>query len=541
VTVVALSMACGGMLGCSERGIDDDPTAYSDPVRVEARVRATLDDLAAFGNKRSGGEAVVRAGDYIAQRFRDAGLSDVHGEEFTFPAYDLHSTDLTVRIDGVARTPLAEAFAVSGVGAVSGSLVDVGHGLPADYVGKDVAGKIVLVVRDAAYHRSAQYLQAIEHGAIAMLYVSQAPQNLIQIGTVADPEDGPGPIPSISIGKDDGDLLIAALANGQRVDAEIAVAADTRLAVGRNIVGRLRGSAPGDAYILIGAHYDTWYAGSADNGTGVAAVIEIAEAFARRGGRSIDLVFVAYDGEELGLFGGYDWLRRHVVVGREAMLAWVNFESPAADPLPSFRGLGRTTGSPIGAALEESGASMLYNAYAGMELVPVLFGGIIPTDIQGMYWYGLQGFSTASDARYYHTAEDTPDKVDTAFLADAVLHFEVALDLLDGAAPSEIAVHDPFVWKISPTLAPSASGDLDVDVLVTAADGTPQPDAFVRVWLDVDDFTRVYRAQTTTDASGRARATIPASALAQGSGDRWMHITAGQTYPLAETIVPIEN
>jgi Iap family predicted aminopeptidase len=165
---------------------------------------------------------------------------------------------------------------VSGVGEVSGSLVDVGHGLPNDYVGKDVAGKIALVVRDAAYHRSAQYLQAIEHGAIAMLYASQAPQNLIQIGTVADPEDGPGPIPSISIGKDDGDLLIAALANGQRVDAEIVVAADTRLAVGRNIVGRLRGSAPGDAYILIGAHYDTWYAGSADNGTGVAAVIEIA-------------------------------------------------------------------------------------------------------------------------------------------------------------------------------------------------------------------------------------------------------------------------
>lgn len=540
-TTAATLVACMvSMVGCSERGIDNDPTAYTDPVRVEARLRATLEDLAAFGDKRSGTEAVVRAGDYIAKRFRQAGLSDVHGEEFTFPYYDLKSTALTVRIDGVSRTPLAEAFAVSGVGEASGAVVDVGHGLPNEYVGKDVAGKIALVVRDAAYHRSAQYIQAVEHGAIAMLYVSQAPNNLIQIGTVADPEDGAGPIPSVSIGKDDGDTLIAALTNGQRVEAEIAVVAETRSAIGRNIVGRLRGSTPGGEYLLIGAHYDTWYTGSADNGTGVAAVIEIAEAFARRGGRNFDLIFVAYDGEELGLFGGYDWLRRHVVVGREPMLAWINFEMPAADPLPTIRGLGHTSGSPIAAALEESGTRMLYNLYGGMELVPVLFGGSIPTDIQGMYWFGIQGFTTAADARYYHTAEDTPDKVDVTFLADAVLHFQDGLDRLDAASPGALAVHDPFVWKISAMLEPAGTGDLDVNVLVTDAAGAPQPGAFVRLWVDVDDFTRVYRLQLTADANGGAHFTIPSAALARGRGDRWMHITAGVDFPLAEAIVPLD-
>lgn len=535
---IALAVLAAGALGCSDRGSGAGPD-FADPVQVEARTRATLEDLAAFGAKRAGGEEVARAADYIADRFRAAGLSDVHMEEFTFPAYDLASTGLTVRVDGASQSPLAEAFAFSGVGRVAGAVVDVGHGFPDDYVDKDVAGKIVLVVRDPLYHRSAQYIQAIEHGALAMLYVSQAPQNLIQIGTVADPEDGAGPIPAISVGKDDGEALVAALGRGSHIEADVSVEAAVRSATGRNVVGRLPGSLPGAPYLLVGAHYDTWYAGSADNGTGVAAVLEIADAFARRGGRQLDLIFVAYDAEELGLFGGYDWLRRHVIVGDEPMLGWVNFEIPGASPLPGLRGLAYTSGAPLDPALQESGTSALYNAYVGMETVPALFGGVIPTDIQGMYWYGLQGFSTASDSPYYHTVEDTPDKIDTPFLADAILHFERALDLIDVVPPGALDVHDPFVWKITPTTAATAAGDLDVEVVVSDANGAPQPGATIKVWLDVDDFTRVYRAQAASDASGRARFVIPAAALARGRGDRWVHVTAGATYPLAETALPV--
>jgi hypothetical protein len=535
---IVLAALVAVALGCSDRGTDSAPD-FADPAQVEARVRATLEDLAGFGAKRAGGEEVARAAGYLADRFRSAGLSDVHTEEFTFPAYDLVSTTLTVRVDGVPSSPLVEAFAFSGVGHAAGTVVDVGRGFPDDYVGKDVAGAIVLVVRDPLYHRSAQYIQAIEHGAVAMLYVSQAPDNLIQIGTVADPEDGAGPIPSISVGKDDGEALVAALGAGRSVEADIAVEAAVRSAIGRNVVGRLPGSLPGGPYLLVGAHYDTWYAGSADNGTGVAAVLEIAEAFARRGGRQLDLVFVAYDAEELGLFGGYDWLRRHVIVGGEPMLGWVNFEIPAASPLPGLRGLAYTSGAPLDPALEASGTSALYNAYVGMETVPALFGGLIPTDIQGMYWYGLQGFSTASDSPYYHTVEDTPDKIDVPFLAEAVLHFEEALDLIDLVPPAALGVHDPFVWKIAPTTTADASGALDVDVLVTDASGAPQADATVKLWLDVDDFTRVFRTQATSDASGRARFTIPAAALARGRGDRWVHVTAGRTHPLAETALPV--
>ena len=200
---------------------------------------------------------------------------------------------------------------------------------------------------------------------------------------------------------------------------------------------------------------------------------------------------------------------------------------------PGRRGRAYTRGAPLDPALEDSGTSALYNAYVGMETVPALFGGVIPTDIQGMYWYGLQGFSTASDSPYYHTVEDTPDKIDMPFLADAILHFERALDLVDLVPPAALDVHDPFVWKITPTTTAAASGDLDVEVLVTDANGVPQPGATVKLWLDVDDFTRVHRAQAAADASGRARFVIPAAALARGRGDRWVHVTAGVAPPPA--------
>ena len=60
----------------------------------------------------------------------------------------------------------------------------------------------------------------------------------------------------------------------------------------------------------MGGHYDTWYTGAVDNTTGVAATLEIAESLALRGPRRYGVVFVAYDGEELGLFGGYARISR---------------------------------------------------------------------------------------------------------------------------------------------------------------------------------------------------------------------------------------
>jgi hypothetical protein len=55
----------------------------------------------------------------------------------------------------------------------------------------------------------------------------------------------------------------------------------------------------------------------------------------------------------------------------------------------------------------------------------------------------------------------------------------------------------------------------------------------------VDDFTRSFEENAVTDSSGHVTANVPAAALAQGTGSRWLHVTAGESYPLAEQIVAL--
>ena len=43
----------------------------------------------------------------------------------------------------------------------------------------------------------------------------------------------------------------------------------------------------------------------------------------------------------------------------------------------------------------------------------------------------------------------------------------------------------------------------------------------------------------TTDAAGQLTLTVPSDALSEGAGGRWLHLTAADEHPLAETIVPL--
>ena len=525
------------LLGCSSELADSAPRGLDlDAAAVEGRLRQTLDELATLGERRAGTTAGAEAGDYLARRFEEAGLSTVHFEPFSLLGWSHSASSLDVRVDGVALPMAHDVFAYSGTASVSGELVDVGTGHEQDYAGKDVSGKIVVVTRDSAFHRSSQYRLVIAHGGGAMLYVSQSPDNLIQIGTVADPEDGLGAIAAITVGADDGAAIVAAIADGKAVTATVDVQASLQPATGRNVVGLLPGRT--DDYLLVGAHYDSWYVGAADNGTGVAALVELATQLAQAPAREHGLVFVGYDGEELGLFGGYDYLRKHVVVAGEPLLGFVNLEMPAASP-GGLKIIAHTNDGPVDPALTAADMHGLYNLYVGMELVPSFFGGVIPTDIQGFYWGGIQGATTACDSPYYHTTEDTPDRVDVAFLVEAVAGFRQALASLDQVAADSFSARDRSVWDIEATTA-HAGSDLVVDLVVRDASGAAQPSSNVRLWLDVDDFTRAFDAQLQTDAQGAAQVVVPASALGAGAGGRWLHVTAGADYPLAERILPLD-
>lgn len=528
---LALASACGG------GGDGRKDLAPTDP----AALRQTLEDLAAFGEKRVGTEAGAMAGDYVMQRMTDAGLENVHFESFGVPMWVLDSTSLSVSADGVALSPAIdhEVFYSSGVGSVvDAEVVFVNIAKETDLSGVDVTGKIALVRRSTSFHRSSQARNVAAAGAAAMLYTSTAPDNLRQVGTVSLAWEPMVPIPTVSIGADDGARILAALDAGQTVTASVDVQAHLDSGTGRNVVGVLPGKSP--EQIVIGAHYDTWFQGSADNGSGTTAVIALADRAVRRGKPDYTLVFVAYDGEEVALYGGYDYLRKHHFVTQDPILAFINFEMPSVKN-GTLLGLGRSRQPVLDDGLRFAGLDYLYPFFVTLDVVPDLFGGVIPTDIQGAYRAGVPTVTTATDTPYYHTTGDTPDNVDTAFLAESVDDFLTSTELLGESPPEAFDAVDDTLWQADAVPAPRTTGQpLSVAVTVTDSTGAPMANANVIGDLLVDDFSFAGRTTTTTGADGTATLVIPAEQADSGAGDRYLHVTAGEEYPLVETIVVLD-
>jgi aminopeptidase YwaD len=430
-------------------------------------------------------------------------------------------------------------FEGSGSGHADADLVYVGTATPSELSGVALTGKIALVDRNPRYHRAAQYRNVSGAGAVAMLYVSATSNNLRQVGSVRYDGWSPlGPIPAITIGQVDGMQLEAAAQAQTPLHAVIDVQAATSRQQGNNVIGRIPG-ADARGEIVLGAHYDTWFAGSCDNGGGIAALLALAARRLQEGQPRYSLVFVAYDGEEVALYGGYDYLRKHRIVAREPILAVLNFEMPSAVD-SKLLGLARSNHAALDEALQDANLPDFYSLYAPMEIVPQLFGGIIPTDIQGIYRNGVPTASTAVDSPWYHTIEDTPDKVDVGMLAGAVDAFDLALSQLLKDEPARFTSLDAKLWQATASARPRGAADpLTVDLQLADAAGRPLM-AALQAALLVDDFFTAGQLTAQSGADGHASFSFPAAAATVGAGNRYVHVTAGPLFPLVEQILPVQ-
>ncbi len=500
------------------------------PIGLPAELLRTIEDLAAFGEKRAGSDAGARAAEYLLGRMRRIGLDDVRADPFSFPRHDVASAAFSV---DVAGAPAPMAFAVleaSGQGRVDADAVHVGWATREQLAELSVAGRVAIVDRNPLYHRCTQYYNCVEARAAAVVFVSTAPENLPQVGSIRRGWEAIGPIPAVAIGQLDGHTVRDALVKRAPVRVRIAVEATVARGVGRNVLGRIPGLSDGE--LVVGAHYDTWFTGSCDNGAGVAAMLAVAERRARRPPARYAVSFVAWDGEELALYGGYHQLRRYFQAGTRP-LAVVDFETPSAHGAQAY-GLARSNHAPVEDAIVDVGLHELFALNIPMDLVAELFGGVIPTDIQGLYRAGAPAVATAVDAPYYHTAGDTPDKVDLARLEETVVSFDRALDRMMTVAPERFGVRDPALWQAAVEV--HARGDeLVVEVVVRDAGGRVQAGATVDAVLFSDGFFARDSAKAVSDADGAAKLVL-SGAHAGDDGTRFIHVAAGARWPLVELV-----
>lgn len=212
----------------------------------------------------------------------------------------------------------------------------------------------------------------------------------------------------------------------------------------RNVEAELPGAAQSDGIIIIGAHYDTVWGtpGADDNASGVAVMLAIARMFAGSP-QHRTLRFVAFANEEPPYFwqpqmGSLVYARqcrsRHERVAAMISLESVGFYSDDANSQRYPAGLRLffpSLGNFVAFAGNLRSASLVreaLGAFRATRSMPSL-GAALPNSIPGVGWSdqwsfwqeGYKAIEITDTAPYrnpfYHTAGDTPDRLDYGRMA----------------------------------------------------------------------------------------------------------------------------
>ena len=345
---------------------------------TESGLRARLDELAAVstapnGFRSLGSRGYDEAADRVEANLRAAGWQ-VTDDGFTAAAFsDPGGSTLTVGGKTFAAGDLAPLiFAPAGdvTGPVHAIGWDPASGVPnalgcktEDYAG--VSPGAIVLVAPAPCRRREAILAAQSAGVAAFVagYPAAAAGAVLR-PTLIEPSGLE--IPAAGATRPVGDALAEAASAGGT--AQLVTRSVTQPTETRSIIAELPGTEPGPV-VMLGAHLDSVVDGPGinDNGSGVAALLEIARAL---GGRqypaTIRLAF--WSAEETGLHGSTHYVKGLSDADRGRIVAYLNADmlaSPNGYP-GVYDGLGMPPGS---------------SAVSGVLMAAAARAGVIPTPV----------------------------------------------------------------------------------------------------------------------------------------------------------------
>ena len=276
-----------------------------------------ITDLTAIGSRMAGSDGERRAADIVADAFDQAGLDAVSVEPFPIDAWTRGTTDLTVHPSDSgsahARTFESIALPYSPAGTVSGELVDVGYGTPAEIDERNVDGNVAIASTTTPpggrfVHRMEKFGYAIDSGAVGFIFVNHVDGQLPPTGSLTF--GGEADAVAVGVSKETGTWLREYAAPGSHTGsgsdstpvAELTVTAETTPSESRNVVAQT-GPDTAERLILL-AHFDGHdiAEGALDNGCGIATVVTAADILTEAD-LPIGVDVVAVGAEEVGLLG----------------------------------------------------------------------------------------------------------------------------------------------------------------------------------------------------------------------------------------------
>lgn len=315
-------------------------------------------------------------------------------------------------------------FPFSDMGAVEGPLAFAGYGIQApaydfdDYADFDASGKILLIFRYepkaddpqaefggqtpsrfALFWRKAR--AAAQNGAKGLLIVNPpdrepAEDKLYDFDTFSSGQTYALPMVCISRAMAGALLEKAGLPDlatlQQKLDTQRKpLSQDMGLKVklqpglepnrlpAKNVLGLLPGAADTNETIIVGAHYDHLgiqpamrgndptpeiHNGADDNASGTAGVIELARAASHAEKLRRNVLFIAFDGEELGLCGSREFVE-HPTVSLENIRAVLNLDMIGRANLGKFTMFGVPTAAEFAGLVEKCAGQVGVNCRAG--------------------------------------------------------------------------------------------------------------------------------------------------------------------------------
>jgi hypothetical protein len=399
------------------------------------------------GQRMAGTEAEARARDWAVKKLKAMGFANVRVEPFDMPVWTRGAESAEIvapfpqrmvitALGNSASTPpegitgevvgfnsMAE-FEAAPDEAVRGKIVFVSHAMPRTQDGSSYGffggprrqgptlaskkGAIAIVVRSIGtdYHRN-------PHAGVQTF------------------ADGAKPIPAGALSIPDAEQLQRILKRGKPVTMHLTLVSQVTQGKSGNVIAEVPGRDPRAPIILVGGHLDSWDLGTGaiDDASGVAITTAAAKRIMDAGRPLRTIRIVWFGAEEVGLFGGFDYQKKH---GSEPHYAIAESDFGADRIWKVDSKLGKD---------RETEAKALQVALAPLGIVPGSLENADGSDIEPLLTAGLPGVGLSQDGTHYfdihHTPDDTLDKIDPEALRQNVAAWTAMLTVLSGGIEPE--------------------------------------------------------------------------------------------------------
>lgn len=372
------------------------------------------------GGRLPGTQANIKTIEILKEELAKYGIES-HSEKFQAPCFFRGEDRVDIVLPLQKKLNVAALGYVDSVPIFTSTIVFVKHGSSKDYDSISVRGKAVITSLEAEtgsdrLMRCEAIEMAARYGAKAIFFINEKSGNLL-LASVANFLGKPSAIPAFSISLEDGKHLLNLLElNNKEIKDSVKIRIETHSHFKVTETENLVSSFPGRTgkRIVIGAHVDSWdiSQGTVDNGYGTVAIFEVArilKKYSFTNNCAID--FVWFNGEELGLWGSKEYIKKHE---KDSITAVFNYDMPGITT--GFNLMGFQEFEPFFKKIISSIKGC--NFTAGITNQPWLGSDHISFMMHGIPSFTTQGYLEKDMYYYYHDAGDTYDKANFQFITD---------------------------------------------------------------------------------------------------------------------------